>query len=108
LLPYRASDQAERRNFFRESVPAFLFFRGPGAFDFLRLAAAVDGFWVMNPTEMIEQFRSEDKCRDTLKIFAGRTRLPLPGAAAPHPFFCCSIPRQQWECNEDSCRYQYR
>jgi transposase-like protein len=59
----------------------------------------------MNLPDLIEQFRSEDKCREYLEDLRW-----------PHGVFCprcgnCSVSkiekRQQWECNEASCRYQF-
>jgi transposase-like protein len=59
----------------------------------------------MNLPELIEQFRSEDKCRAYLEDLRW-----------PHGVFCprCGCQsvsriekRNQWECNEKSCRYQF-
>ncbi len=59
----------------------------------------------MNLPDLIEQFRSEDKCREYLEDLRW-----------PHGVFCprCGCQsvskiekRHQWECNEISCRYQF-
>jgi transposase-like protein len=59
----------------------------------------------MNLPELIEQFRSEDKCREYLEDLRW-----------PHGVYCprCNCnslskieKRNQWECNDTSCRYQF-
>jgi len=59
----------------------------------------------MNLPELIEQFRSEDKCREYLEDL----RWPA-GAYCPR-CHCNSVSRiekrNQWECNDTSCRYQF-
>lgn len=59
----------------------------------------------MNLPDLIEQFRSEDKCRGYMEdlrwpngVFCGR----CGGSSVSH-----IEKRNQWECNEASCRYQF-
>jgi transposase-like protein len=59
----------------------------------------------MNLPDLIEQFRSEDKCREYLEDL----RWP-DGVRCPRCGFDSVSKiqkRNQWECNEPSCRYQF-
>lgn len=59
----------------------------------------------MNLPQLIEQFRSEDKCREYLED------LRWPNGVYCPRCHCDSISkiekRGQWECNDKSCRYQF-
>ena len=60
----------------------------------------------MNLPKLIEQFGSEDRCRSYLE----ELRWP-DGVALPTLWrltrFLASRRRSKWECNEESCRYQF-
>lgn len=59
----------------------------------------------MNLPDLIEQFRSEDKCREYLEDLRWPEGVRCPRCG------CNSVSRiekrNQWECNEGSCRYQF-
>jgi transposase-like protein len=59
----------------------------------------------MNLPELIEQFRSEDKCREYLEDLRWPNGVYCPRCS------CNSVSkiekRHQWECNDNSCRYQF-
>jgi transposase-like protein len=59
----------------------------------------------MNLPDLIEQFRSEDKCREYLEDlrWPNGVRCPRCGADSVSRI----EKRNQWECNEPSCRYQF-
>jgi transposase-like protein len=59
----------------------------------------------MNPPDLIERFRSEDKCRAYLEDlrWPNGARCPRCGGASLSKI----EKRNQWECNEPSCRYQF-
>ncbi len=59
----------------------------------------------MNLPELIEQFRSEDKCREYLEDlrWPDGVRCPRCGNDSVSRI----EKRNQWECNEASCRYQF-
>jgi transposase-like protein len=59
----------------------------------------------MNLPELIEQFRSEDKCREYLEDlrWPDGVRCPRCGNDSVSKI----EKRNQWECNEASCRYQF-
>lgn len=59
----------------------------------------------MNLPDLIEQFRSEDKCREYLEDLRWPNGVYCPRCS------CNSVSkiekRHQWECNDTSCRYQF-
>lgn len=59
----------------------------------------------MNLPDLIEQFRSEDKCREYLEDLRWPNGVYCPRCS------CNSVSRiekrSQWECNDTSCRYQF-
>ncbi len=59
----------------------------------------------MNLPDLIEQFRSEDKCREYLEDlrWPDGVRCPRCGNDSVSRI----EKRNQWECNEESCRYQF-
>jgi transposase-like protein len=59
----------------------------------------------MNLPQLIEQFRSEDKCREYLEDlrWPDGVRCPRCGNDSVSRI----EKRNQWECNEESCRYQF-
>ncbi len=59
----------------------------------------------MNLPDLIEQFRSEDKCREYLEDlrWPNGVRCPRCGGNSVSRI----EKRNQWECNEPSCRYQF-
>ncbi len=59
----------------------------------------------MNLPDLIEQFHSEDKCREYLEDlrWPNGVRCPRCGADSVSKI----QKRHQWECNEPSCRYQF-
>jgi transposase-like protein len=59
----------------------------------------------MNLPDLIEQFRSEDKCREYLEDlrWPNGVRCPRCGDSSVSKI----EKRNQWECNETSCRYQF-
>lgn len=59
----------------------------------------------MNLPDLIEQFRSEDKCREYLEDlrWPHGVRCPRCGGKSVSKI----EKRNQWECNEPSCRYQF-
>lgn len=59
----------------------------------------------MNLPDLIEQFRSEDKCRQYMEDlrWPDGVRCPRCGNDSVSHI----EKRRQWECNEESCRYQF-
>lgn len=59
----------------------------------------------MNLPELIEQFRSEDKCRAYLEDLRWPDGVRCPRCG--NDSMSRIEKRNQWECNEESCRYQF-
>ncbi len=59
----------------------------------------------MNLPELIEQFRSEDKCREYLEDLRWPHGVRCPRCG--NDSLSRIEKRHQWECNEASCRYQF-
>ena len=59
----------------------------------------------MNLPDLIEQFRSEDKCREYLEDLRWLDGVICPRCAGRS--VSKIEKRHQWECNEASCRYQF-
>ena len=59
----------------------------------------------MNLPELIEQFRSEDKCREYLEDLRWPNGVRCPRCGDKSVSWIEK--RSQWECNGTSCRYQF-
>jgi transposase-like protein len=59
----------------------------------------------MNLPDLIEQFRSEEKCREYLEALRWPDGVRCPRCGCDSTSWIAK--REQHECNEDSCRYQF-